>query len=231
MITLRKSDERGHADHGWLDARHSFSFGDYRDPARMSFRSLRVINEDRVAPGRGFEMHPHADMEIITYVIEGQLQHRDSMGHSALMGAGDVQRISAGTGIRHSEFNASPDKTLHLLQIWITPDRQNAEPAYAEKTFTQAERGRLHLIASQSGRDGSIAINQDADLYLGRLGVDDLIKQPLRPGRHAWLQVISGELDLNGRLLGAGDAAQVSEESSLLISALQPSDFLLFDLN
>lgn len=231
MITIRKSEERGRADHGWLDARHTFSFADYYDPEHTSFRALRVINEDRVAPRMGFGMHPHRDMEIITYVIDGALQHRDSMGHTAVMRGGDVQRISAGTGIQHSEVNASADEPVHLLQIWLTPDHQNAKPAYAEKSFVQVETGRLHLVASKSGRDGSLPINQDTDFYLGKLAADDFVKHQLASGRHGWVQVITGDLDVNGKTLHAGDAAQVSDETVLRLTAKHPADFLLFDLN
>jgi redox-sensitive bicupin YhaK (pirin superfamily) len=232
MITLRKTDERGHADHGWLDARHTFSFADYYDPAHTGFRSLRVINEDRVAPKMGFGLHPHRDMEIITYVIEGALQHRDSMGHSAVMRAGDVQRISAGTGIQHSEVNASASEPVHLLQIWLFPDRKNAKPAYAEKSFGSVSRTGLHLVASKAARDGSISINQDTDLWLGKLDSGGFAKHQLAAGRHAWVQVIQGSLDLNGATLSAGDAAQVSDETALRLTAgQQPADFLLFDLN
>jgi quercetin 2,3-dioxygenase len=231
MITLRKSNERGAADHGWLDARHTFSFADYYDPAHTGFRALRVINEDRVAPKMGFGMHPHRDMEIITYVISGALQHRDSMGHSAVMRAGDVQRISAGSGILHSEVNASETEPVHLLQIWLHPDHKNAKPAYAEKSFALAEAGRLHLVASKTGRDGSLSINQDTDLYFGKLGAGDFAKHQLATGRHAWVQVIGGDLDVNGETLHAGDAAQLSDETALRLTAKSPADFLLFDLN
>jgi redox-sensitive bicupin YhaK (pirin superfamily) len=169
MITIRKSNERGHANHGWLDACHTFSFADYYDPENTHFRDLRVINEDRVAPKMGFGMHPHRDMEIVTYVIDGALRHRDSMGNTAVMRGGDVQRISAGTGIMHSEVNESQSDPVHLLQIWIMPDHKNAKPAYAEKSFANAKPGQLHLITSKAGRDGSIPINQDADVYVGKL--------------------------------------------------------------
>jgi len=231
MITIRKSTERGAANHGWLDARHTFSFADYYDPEHSGFRALRVINEDRVAPKMGFGMHPHRDMEIITYVIGGALQHRDSMGHSAVMRGGDVQRISAGTGILHSEVNASDKEPVHLLQIWLHPDHKNAKPAYAEKSFAKVEAGRLHLVASKAGRDGSLSINQDTDLWFGKLGAADFTKHQLATGRHAWLQVISGDLDVNGETLHAGDAAQVSDETALRLTAKSPADFLLFDLN
>jgi quercetin 2,3-dioxygenase len=231
MNQLRKSNERGHAEHGWLDSYHTFSFADYYDPQHTHFRTLRVINEDFVAPEMGFSMHPHRDMEIITYVVSGALQHRDSIGNTAIMRAGDVQRISAGTGIMHSEVNASPKDPVHLLQIWIFPDHKGATPAYAEKSFAGAKPGRLHLVTSKSGREGSISINQDADLFLGKLGAGDFAKHSLIAGRHAWLQLISGELDVNGKRLSPGDAIAVSDENSLAITASKPSDFLLFDLN
>jgi redox-sensitive bicupin YhaK (pirin superfamily) len=231
MITLRKSNERGHAEHGWLDSYHTFSFADYYDPAHTHFRDLRVINEDFVAPEMGFGMHPHRDMEIITYVVSGALQHRDSMGNTAVMRAGDVQRISAGTGILHSEVNASNKEPVHLLQIWILPDRKGATPGYAEKSYAQAAPGKLHLVASKTGRDGSIAINQDAGLFVGKLAADNAVTYPIAPKRHAWLQLIKGGLDVNGTKLRPGDAAAVSDEPALTIAATEPSDFLLFDLN
>jgi quercetin 2,3-dioxygenase len=231
MIQLRKSNDRGHADHGWLNAYHSFSFADYYDPQHTHFRSLRVINEDRVAPEMGFGMHPHRDMEIITYVISGALRHRDSMGNTAVMRAGDVQRISAGTGITHSEINDSTKEPVHLLQIWIMPDKKGAKPAYAEKSFANAEAGQLHLVASKEGREGSISINQDADLFLGKLKAGDSVKHSVHEGRHAWVQVIQGELDANGTRLLPGDAAAISETDSLALAAIKPSDFLVFDLN
>jgi hypothetical protein len=231
MIEIRKSNDRGHAEHGWLDSRHSFSFADYYDPQHVNFHALRVINEDRVAPDAGFGMHPHRDMEIITYVISGALRHRDSMGNTAVMHAGDVQRISAGTGITHSEMNDSPKEPVHFLQIWITPDRKDAKPAYAEKSFARAEAGRLHLIASKLGRDGSIPINQDADVFLGKLEEGGSARHTLAAGRHAWLQLIRGELDANGTRLVAGDAVAISEADSLTLDAITPSDFLIFDLN
>jgi redox-sensitive bicupin YhaK (pirin superfamily) len=231
MIKIRKSNDRGHADHGWLKARHTFSFADYYDPENLNFRDLRVINEDRVAPKMGFGLHPHRDMEIITYVVSGALKHSDSMGHTAVMRGGDVQRISAGAGIQHSEMNASPTEPVHLLQIWITPDHPNAKPAYAEKSFAQAETGRLHLVASKSGRDESIPINQDADLYLGKLKPGDSLDHAFKPKRHGWLQLIAGGLDVNGETLHPGDAAEISDTAKIRISAREKADFLLFDLN
>lgn len=231
MITVRKSNERGHARHGWLDSRHTFSFADYYDPEQTHFRDLRVINEDRVAPEMGFGMHPHRNMEIITYVVSGALRHSDSMGNTAVMRAGDVQRISAGTGILHSEVNNSSTEPVHFLQIWIIPDRKDAKPGYAEKSFATAAPGKLHLVASKAGTDGSIPINQDANLYLGKLAEGDALKQTVGGKRHAWLQLIKGDLDVNGTRLGPGDAAAIGDTDALTLSARKPSDFLLFDLN
>jgi len=231
MITVRKSEERGHAQHGWLDSHHTFSFADYYDPAQTNFQDLRVINEDRVAPEMGFGMHPHRNMEIITYVVNGALRHSDSMGNTAVMRAGDVQRISAGTGILHSEVNDSSTEPVHFLQIWIMPDRKDATPGYAEKSFATAAPGKLHLIASKAGTDGSITINQDTNLYLGKLTGGDAVKQTIGAKRHAWLQLVKGELEVNGTRLTPGDAAAVSDTDVLTISARKPSDFLLFDLN
>ena len=231
MIQLRKSNDRGHANHGWLDAHHTFSFADYYDPAQTHFRSLRVINEDRVAPKMGFGMHPHRDMEIITYVIDGALRHRDSMGNTAVMRGGDVQRISAGSGIMHSEVNESESEHVHLLQIWIMPDKKNAKPAYAEKSFAKVEPGQLHLITSKTGRDGSIPINQDADLYVAKLKQGESLKHAFAEGRNGWLQLIDGELDVNGSKLSSGDAAGIDKTDALTISAVKPAHFLFFDLN
>ena len=231
MIKIRKSNERGHAEHGWLDSYHTFSFADYYDPEQTNFRDLRVINEDYVAPGMGFGMHPHRDMEIITYVVSGALRHSDSLGNTAVMRAGDVQRISAGSGIEHSEVNASATDPVHLLQIWIMPDHKNAKPAYAEKSFAQVAMGKLHLVASKSGRDGSIPINQDADLFLGKLNDGETVQPVLDARRHAWLQLIEGDLEVGGETLHAGDAAEISGVDSLKISATRKADFLLFNLN
>ena len=231
MITVRKSDERGHAEHGWLDSHHTFSFADYYDPAHTHFRDLRVINEDFVAPEMGFGMHPHRDMEIITYVVSGALQHKDSMGNTAVMRAGDVQRISAGTGILHSEINASTKEPVHLLQIWIFPDRKGVKPGYAEKSYAQAAPGQLHLVASKTGREGSITINQDAGLYLGKLAAGETIAQVLGAKRYGWLQLIKGELNVNGTKLQAGDAAAISETEKVILTAAADAEFLLFDLN
>jgi redox-sensitive bicupin YhaK (pirin superfamily) len=231
MIQTRKSNERGHANHGWLDSYHTFSFADYYDPAHTHFRFLRVINEDRVSPTMGFGMHPHRDMEIITYVIDGALRHRDSMGNTAVMRAGDVQRISAGTGITHSEVNESKSEPVHFLQIWIMPDQKNAKPAYSEKSFSKIEPGQLHLITSKTGREGSIPIKQDADLYVAKLKQGENLKHTFAEVRHGWLQVIDGEIEANGQRLGSGDAAALSKEDALTISAVKPAHFLFFDLN
>lgn len=230
MVTLRKSTDRGHAEHGWLDSFHSFSFADYHDPAHMGYRSLRVINEDRVAPGMGFPTHPHRDMEIITYVVSGALRHCDSLGNTAVMRAGDVQRISAGSGVSHSEFNDSADDLTHFLQIWIVPDRRGVEPNYTERSFADIEPGRLHIVCSQAGRNGSITIHQDADLYVARLAAGGAVTHALGSGRGAWLQLISGSLDVKGRALEAGDAAAIEEETPVHVLARADSHFLLFDL-
>ena len=231
MITLRPAAERGHADHGWLQARHTFSFADYHDPRWMGFRSLRVINDDTVAGGGGFGMHPHRDMEIITYVLEGALEHRDSLGNGRVIRPGEFQYMAAGTGVRHSEFNHSPSAPVRLLQIWILPAAKGLPPAYAEKSMTDAAPGRLHLVASRTGRGGSLAIHQDADLYLGRFAGGDAAELPLRPGRHAWVQVAEGEVELNGHALKAGDGAALSDEAAVRLQARGPAQALLFDLD
>ena len=232
MVTIRRADERGHADHGWLDAHHTFSFADYYDPRWMGFRSLRVINDDTIAGGGGFGTHPHRDMEIITYILSGALQHRDSMGHQAVLKPGDVQRISAGAGIEHSEFNYSPVEPVHLLQIWIKPERQGVKPDYAERSFGNGHTKQgLTLVASHDGRDGSVSIHQDVDLWLARLGEGAIVKHALKPNRHAWVQLAEGEVTLNGRTLRAGDGAALSEESTLTLTAKAPAQALMFDLN
>ncbi len=232
MMTIRRANERGHANHGWLDAHHTFSFADYHDPNWMGFRSLRVINDDTIAGGGGFGTHPHRDMEIITYILGGALQHRDSMGHEAVLKAGDVQRISAGTGIAHSEFNYSPIEPVHLLQIWLYPERKGVKPAYAERSLGNgnAKQG-LTLVASRDGRDGSVSIHQDADLWLARLDGGAGTTHTLKAGRHAWVQVAEGEVTLNGQTLRAGDGAALSEETALTLTAKAPAQALLFDLN
>jgi hypothetical protein len=231
MTNIRRADDRGHANHGWLDTYRTFSFGDYHEPRWMGFRSLRVINDDLVMPGKGFAMHPHRDMEIVTYILSGALEHRDSMGNGRLIRAGDVQYMAAGTGIRHSEVNPSGDEAVHLLQIWIQPDRMGMAPRYADKSFAQAAQGALHLVASKSGRDGSIAINQDADLWLAKLGAGQSIAKRLAAGRHGWLHVAEGDVTMNGTALGAGDGAALGPGTALDLGARKPAQILLFDLN
>ncbi len=230
MTTIRRSHERGHANHGWLDTYHTFSFADYYDENWMGFRSLRVINDDLVMPRMGFGMHPHRDMEIITYVRSGALEHKDSMGNGRVIRAGDVQYMAAGTGVRHSEFNPSAEEAVHLLQIWIQPDRTGVTPRYAEKALAHAETGRLHLVTSKTGRDGSIAINQDADLWLARLAPGEHVAHTLAVGRHAWLHVAAGEITLDGQPLHTGDAAALSGPATLHLAAVCPAQVLLFDL-
>ena len=231
MIVPRPAAERGHFDHGWLDTRHTFSFAGYHDPAHMGFRSLRVINEDRVAPGKGFGAHSHRDMEIITYVLEGALAHADSTGTRSTIVPGEVQRMSAGTGITHSEFNARPDEPVHFLQIWLLPERSGLAPGYEQKAIPSLnERGVLRLVASRDGRDGTVTIHQDVDLYASRLAPGERVKHAVADGRHAWLQMVRGRVDLNGTALAAGDGAAVSGEGALEMVALEPSHFLLFDL-
>lgn len=231
MIKIRKAGERGHANYGWLDTYHTFSFGDYHDPEWTGFRSLRVINDDLVMPGAGFGTHPHRDMEIITYVLSGSLEHKDSMGNGRVIRAGDVQYMAAGTGVRHSEFNPAADEAVRLLQIWILPDRKNVAPRYAEKSLAGAPAGTLHLVTSKTGRDGSLAIHQDADLWLIRFDAGDAIRYPLAEGRHAWVHVAEGEVLLGGAVLRAGDAAAVSEEGVVELRAEAQAQALLFDLN
>lgn len=231
MITVRKSKERGHFDHGWLDTYHSFSFADYYDPRQMGFRALRVINEDRVNAGGGFGMHPHRDMEIITYIVDGELAHRDSMGTGSVIRPGDIQRMSAGTGVRHSEFNYSETQPVHLLQIWLLPERSGLRPEYAQKTFPASEkRGRFRLVASHDGRDGSVTIHQDANLYATILSRGEKTQQPIGAGRYGWLQVVKGELLVNGTRVSAGDGAAITSEDVVRVEALQDSEALLFDL-
>jgi redox-sensitive bicupin YhaK (pirin superfamily) len=231
MITIRKAKERGHADHGWLDTSHTFSFADYWDPRHMGWGPLRVINEDRVAPGRGFPTHAHRDMEIITYVLEGGLEHRDSLGTGSVIRPGDVQRMSAGTGVRHSEFNASKTEPVHFLQIWIEPARTGIAPGYEQKTFTEPERrGTLRLIAAADGRDGAVTIHQDAAVYATTLARGERVEHTLAPRRLAWLQVARGTLLLNGERLEQGDGAAIDNERRLEIEALEPAEALVFDL-
>lgn len=231
MMKIRRANERGHAEHGWLDTYHTFSFADYYDPQWMGFRTLRVINDDLVMPGMGFGMHPHRDMEIITYILSGALEHRDSMGNGRVIKPGDVQYMAAGKGVRHSEVNPSREEAVRLLQIWIVPDQKGLKPRYAEKSFANAPTGKLHLVTSKAGRDGSIPINQDADLWLGKLGASETVCHSLAAQRHAWLHVAEGEVTLNGETLRGGDAAAISDEQQMEISATKPSQVLLFDLN
>jgi len=231
MISIRRSAERGGGDFGWLKTQHSFSFDRYYDPRFMGFRSLRVINEDHVAPGEGFPTHPHRDMEIITYLLEGALEHKDSLGTGSVIRPGDGQRMSAGKGIRHSEFNHSKTDSAHLLQIWIIPDRSGHTPGYEQKQFPAEEKkGKLRLIASRDGRDGSVTIHQDASLYVSLLAPGQQVTHELGHGRYAWLQVAKGAVELNGKPLKQGDGAAVSEESRLTIRGSEDSEILLFDL-
>ncbi len=231
MITVRKSAERGHAQHGWLDSYHSFSFADYHDPAQMGWGALRVINEDVVEPAKGFPTHGHRDMEIFTFILAGELEHQDSMGNGTVIRPGDVQRMSAGRGVMHSEFNPSKTERVHLLQIWIEPDASNLTPSYEQKHFSPEERrGDLRLLASNDGRDGSVVIHQNAAVYASLLAIGERTVHTLAPGRRAYLQVARGDLSLNGLALRAGDGAKIQDETNLAIEALGETEFLLFDL-
>ena len=231
MITIRKAEERGHFNHGWLDTWHTFSFDQYYDPAHMHWRTLRVINEDRVAAGKGFPTHSHRDMEIVTYILAGELEHRDSMGNGSVIRPGDVQRMTAGTGVAHSEFNPSPENPVHLLQIWIMPAARNLTPGYEQKFFSAAERsGRLRLIASPDGSDGSVRINQDARVYAGIIDPEQEVTHTFADNRYGWLQVARGKIRLNDASLNQGDGAAISRESELRISAQGKAEILLFDL-
>ena len=229
MIQVRKSHERGHVNHGWLDTYHTFSFADYYDPRYMGFSSLRVINDDRIEAAVGFPTHPHRDMEIITYMLEGTLAHKDSMGNGSTIQTGEVQRMSAGTGITHSEFNASDKEKVHLLQIWIMPDRKGYTPSYEQQRVSDADKsGRLCLVASPDGRDGSLTIHQDAFIYASILRKGDDVKYEIAPGRCAYLQVASGAMEINGIKLEAGDGAAVTEESEIRLSSANSAEVLLF---
>lgn len=231
MNAVRRSTERGHANHGWLDSHHSFSFADYFDPNHVEFGPLRVINEDRVAPGAGFGTHPHRDMEIISYVLSGELAHKDSMGTGSVIRPGDVQRMSAGSGVRHSEFNHSKTEGLHFLQIWIKPDVFGIEPSYEEKHFADSEKqGRLRLIASPDGRDGSVLIHQDASIYAGRFDAEHQASMVFKPGRRSYVHVVRGEVRANGIALGAGDALKITETPVLRIDGGRKAEVLVFDL-
>ncbi len=231
MITLRKSADRGHANHGWLDSHHSFSFADYYDPNEMGFGPLRVINEDRVAPGMGFGTHGHRDMEIITYVLEGALEHKDSMGNGSVIKPGDVQRMSAGTGVTHSEFNASPTEPVHFLQIWIQPKFTGIPPGYEEKVFSDTEKhGKLRLIASFDARDGSAKIHQDASIYSSIIEQKQILTYNVTQGRSAYVHVARGSVEVNGQSLQQGDGAKIQNEKVLSFSTKDKAEFLLFDM-
>lgn len=231
MIQVRKANERGHADHGWLNTYHTFSFSTYHDPDHMRFRSLRVMNEDFVAPGQGFGTHPHRDMEIVTYVLEGALEHKDSMGNGEVLRPGEFQRMSAGTGITHSEFNPSSEEPVHLYQIWLFPERKGIEPSYEQKRFPPEERhNRLRLVASREAENGSLLIHQDARIYLASVDAGRSVEYALPPGRYAWLQVLRGRVSLNGTALGSSDGAAVSNETALSIQADDDAEIMLFDL-
>jgi len=230
MITKRAAKERGQAKFGWLDSKHSFSFGHYYDPAHMGFGPLRVINEDRVTPGAGFDTHGHQDMEIISYVLAGALEHKDSIGTGSVIRPGEVQRMSAGTGILHSEFNASRKEPVHFLQIWIIPERRGLTPSYEQKAFPLGDTSKLHLVASHEGREGSLTVHQDVDLYAGRLAAGDAVAHAMRDGRVGWLQVVSGEVELNGTRLEPGDGAAIEAVPALSLSARSKAEVLLFDM-
>ena len=231
MIQVRNAADRGHANHGWLDTYHTFSFGDYHDREQMGFRSLRVMNEDRVEPGKGFGTHPHRDMEIVTYVLEGALEHKDSMGNGEVLRPGEFQRMSAGTGITHSEFNPSEVEPVHLYQIWLLPERKGIEPSYEQKQFPNEERrNRLRLVASRDTADGSLLIQQDARIFLSQIDDGVQISHNLPEGRNAWLQVLRGSVSLNGDDLQTSDGAAVSEESLITIQATNDAEIMLFDL-
>src|SRR5215470_9389930 len=231
MLTIRQSNQRGHFNHGWLNTYHTFSFDQYYDPRYMGFRSLRVINEDFVAPGRGFPLHGHRDMEIITYILEGALKHEDSMGNGSVIRPGDVQRMTAGTGVRHSEQNASSDEAVHLLQIWILPNADDLQPGYEQKAYSVEERkNQLRLIASSDGRDGSVSLNQDVNLFASILDVGNQVNYPIRETRYGWLQVARGSVDVNGEKANQGDGVVIVAEPELTIRADESAEILLFDL-
>ena len=231
MMTIRRAADRGHANHGWLDTHHTFSFADYYDPAHMGFRGLRVINDDRVVGGEGFGTHPHRDMEIISYVLDGALAHRDSTGTGATIRPGDVQRMSAGTGVLHSEYNASPHDEVHFLQIWLMPAKRGIQPSYEQKTFADADkRGTLRLVASPDGVDGSLTINADARVYAGVLARGDTAELALAPARGAWVQVARGKVRVNGNELGAGDGIAIEDERRVALEGVDEAEVLAFDL-
>ncbi len=231
MINVRKASDRFHTSIGWLDSQHTFSFGEHYDPSFMGFRVLRVINEDKVAPGKGFGTHPHRDMEILSYVLDGEIRHRDSMGNGSIIKPGDVQRMSAGTGVSHSEENPSTARPVHFLQIWIQPDKRSIEPGYEQKAFPPEElRGKLRLVASGDGRQGSVTIHQDADLYKALLAPGEAATLPLREGRYSWVQVARGAVTVNGQALGQGDGAALSSERAVELAATEAAEVLVFDL-
>ncbi len=231
MLTLRRADERGHANHGWLDSHHTFSFADYYDPAHMGFRALRVINDDTVAPGRGFGAHPHRDMEIISYVLDGKLAHKDSMGTGSTIEPGDVQRMSAGTGVVHSEFNASKTAPVHFLQIWLLPAQRGIKPGYEQKRFGPEDKaGQLRLVASPDGAAGSITIHTDAKLYAGTFAAGQRAELPLAANRHAWVHVARGRARANGRELATGDGLAISNETAVVVEGIDDGEVLVFDL-
>ncbi len=231
MLTIRKAEDRGHANHGWLNTYHTFSFANYYDPKHMGFRALRVINEDRVSPAAGFGTHGHRNMEIITYVLEGALEHKDSIGTGSVIKPGEVQRMSAGTGIMHSEFNHSKTEPVHFLQIWLLPEREGLAPGYQQQNFSSAKTpGKLQLVAARDGREGSVTVHQDVELYAGVLKAGDRISHSLKPQRHAWVQVARGAISLNGVPLDTSDGAGISEETDVVIEATKDAEILLFDL-
>jgi redox-sensitive bicupin YhaK (pirin superfamily) len=228
-MNIRRAEERGQADHGWLRSQHTFSFADYHDPAHMGYRALRVINEDRVAPGQGFGAHPHKDMEIISYVLDGAIAHKDSMGHTETLRPGEIQRMTAGTGVVHSEFNPSKADPLHFLQIWIVPEKRGLTPGYEQKAIPR-ERGKLALIGSPQGGDGAVTIHQDVRLYAGLLDAGQKVTQPLAAGRHAWVHVVRGEVEVNGQKLAAGDAAAIDDQPDVTLAGVRDGEVLVFDL-
>jgi hypothetical protein len=230
MITIRRGADRGHANHGWLDARHTFSFANYYHPERMGFRALRVINEDRINPGAGFPQHPHQEMEIITYILEGALAHKDSSGGGGVITPGMVQYMSAGSGVTHSEFNASKTEPVHLLQIWLLPNEKGGAPRYQEREITNVESGEMVLIASPDGRDGSFAIRQNAELYAAKIKEGAELSHAFASGRYGWLQIARGGVELGGLMMQAGDGARIEAENSVTFKALADSEVLLFDL-
>jgi len=231
MLNIRPAEQRGHAEHGWLDSHHSFSFADYYDPAHMGFGALRVINEDRVAPAMGFGAHPHRDMEIISYVLEGALQHRDSMGTGSVIRPGDVQRMSAGSGVTHSEYNASKTDPVHFLQIWLVPSERGIKPSYEQKTFSsETKQGRLRVVAAPDGRDGSVTVHADAVVYAGLLDHGERAELELADNRRAWIQVARGQVRIGDSLLKAGDGASITQETTLVIEGVERAEVLVFDL-